>query len=130
MAIATPEIAQIALTQSASRTLHVHNNIPLESLPVKHWTGTYAPTKLEITINGEPFIIVGDDAIPQGTTKDISCTDGCVKVDYMYEFMNGMRKGADTLLYTVPAHAEQLTMHFSWETPWHVELDGAERKAP
>lgn len=121
-----PESA--VLQPPSSRTLHVHNNIPPESLPVKHWTGTYTPTKLNIIINGEPFTIVGDHAIPKGTTKDIPCKDGCLKVEYLYEFMNGMRTGTDIITYLVSETAQDLHLRFSWDTAWHVELDGAERK--
>jgi hypothetical protein len=38
-----------------------------------------------------------------------------------------MRKGSDTVTYIVPDQTPQLELQFSWDTPWHVELIGAQR---
>jgi hypothetical protein len=129
----SPTATQISTVLTAaqtpvSRMLHVHNHISLEDLSVKHWTGTYTPTKLDITINDVPFTIIGDESTPHGSIKNIACSDNCIKVEYAYEFMNGMRKGADTVTYSVGDSAQELNLLFSWDTPWHVELAGAERK--
>jgi|GEM_PF-6542367 len=113
-------------TSIITNTLTIINDIPLESLAVKHWSGTYTPTKLVITINDTPFTIIGENPTARGTRKDVARTGEQLTVTYMYEFMNGMRTGADTVRYTVQGTAAPLTMRFSWGTPWHVEFDHAQ----
>lgn len=113
--------------KKAHHVITVHNKINVKELAVKHWTGTYSPTKLEITLNGIPFIIVGPDAIALDAAQEIPGIDNKISVHYVYEFMNGMRKGSDTIAYHVPSNAERLELSFSWDTAWHVELEGAQR---
>jgi hypothetical protein len=108
------------------KTIRICNKIDAKALGVKHWTGTYSPTKLEISLNNVPFVIVGDNPIALETLQEIPCADNRITVYYHYEFLNGMRKGSDTVFYTC-TDATQLEMRFSWDTPWHVELGGAQR---
>jgi hypothetical protein len=118
---ATPVYAAPQLRQATKKTIRICNKIDAQKLGVKHWTGTYSPTKLEITLNNVPFIIVGSNPTTLETLQEIPCTDNRITVSYHYEFLNGMRKGSDTVIYTF-TDATQLEMHFSWDTPWHVEL--------
>lgn len=111
----------------AQHTVTVRNNIATSALAVKHWTGTYSPTKLEVTLNGIPFIIVGNESIALDAAQEVPLVDNKISVHYVYEFMNGMRKGSDTIVYTIIDVRQPLTLSFSWDTAWHVELDGAQR---
>ncbi len=108
-------------------SIPVTNKIDADTLAVKHWTGTYSPTKLEITLNGVPFNIVGNDAVALDALQQVPIQNNTITVQYAYEFMNGMRKGSDTLTYTVSEQSAPLELRFSWDTAWHVELDGAQR---
>lgn len=115
--------------QTTATTLTIINDIDLKDLAVKHWTGTYTPTKLAITINGIPFTIIGDTTEPvaHGAHKEVPNLENRLAINYVYEFLNGVRKGADTVNYAVQRTTQPLKIRFSWDTPWHVELDGAER---
>ncbi len=110
-----------------SSTVRVCNKIDINKLTVKHWTGKYSPTKLEITLNDVPFVLVGKDVTEMGDIKDVPCPDNQITVHYSYEFLNGMRKGSDTLTYEINDLNAQINLRFSWDTEWHVELDGAQR---
>ena len=108
--------------------VEVRNAIAIDQLAVKHWTGTYRPTKLDITINNVPFTIIGNNAESIGSIKKIPYNNGQLTVQYNYEFLNGMRKGADTVTYTINESTQHIPVRFSWDTAWHVELDGAQRQ--
>lgn len=107
--------------------IRIQNKINVKELAVKHWTGTYSPTKLEIKLNGIPFTIVGKEAMDLHAVYDVPHTENRITAEYSYEFLNGMRKGSDTIMYTITENAPDIELHFSWDTPWHVELNGAER---
>ena len=114
-------------TKPKKEVVRIHNKINIKELAVKHWTGTYSPTKLEITLNGIPFTIVGKEAIDLHAAYEIPHAENRITAEYSYEFLNGMRKGSDTIIYTITENAPDIELHFSWDTPWHVELNGAQR---
>lgn len=122
-----PVSAPTEALQDVKKIVRVCNKIDVNKLGVKHWTGTYTPTKLEITLNNVPFTIVGNNPVTFETIQEISCADNRITAQYVYEFLNGIRKGSDAIIYTFTDHATPLEMHFSWDTPWHIELSGAQR---
>lgn len=126
-AIAAEESAPLKNTKPKKEIIRIHNKINIKELAVKHWTGTYSPTKLEITLNGIPFTIVGKEAIDLHAAYEIPHAENRITAEYSYEFLNGMRKGSDTIIYTITENAPDIELHFSWDTPWHVELNGAQR---
>jgi hypothetical protein len=128
-AITTESMLTKAAEIEAPKTIRICNKINPNALGVKHWTGTYTPTKLEITLNNVLFTIVGTHPVACEALHEIPCADNRITVFYHYEFLNGMRKGSDTIVYTIIDQPAQLEMKFSWDTPWHIELAGAQRVA-
>ncbi len=126
-ALAAEPATPVKSTKPKKEVIRIHNKINVKELAVKHWTGSYSPTKLEITLNGIPFTIVGKEAVDLHAAYEIPHAENRITAEYSYEFLNGMRKGSDTIIYTITENAPEIELHFSWDTPWHVELNGAQR---
>jgi hypothetical protein len=109
-----------------AQAIMIQNAIDAKMLTVKHWTGTYLPTLLTITINGQVIPVITKGAFAASQPRTIPVTDRVLNVEYYYEFMNGMRKDTNKVHYTLAENATTLTMSFSWDTPWHVAFDHAQ----
>lgn len=108
------------------RTITIRNTIDKPMLSVKHWTGTYVPTLLKLTINDQSIDIIDDKkVIPAGDTLSVKTTGNTITTDYEYEFMNGMRKGSGSTVFDLEPGTQNLNMTFTWDTKWHVEFDKA-----
>jgi hypothetical protein len=107
------------------RNIVIHSTIETAMLTVKHWTGTYTPTLLTITIGEHVIPIVTNGTLEPPQPYTISVEDDTFTVEYYYEFMNGMRKERNMFQYMMTEQTDQLDMSFAWSTPWHVAFDKA-----
>jgi hypothetical protein len=111
---------------SQGTTLTIENGIDTSMLTVKHWSGTYFPTKLTVEINGQMTKIVENGTLLPQQPLVVPVAEKKLAVTYTYEFMQGMRKDEKSLNYLVTDNADVLKMSFNWNTPWHVTFDHAE----
>lgn len=122
----TPTPESQLKTASNVRTITVLHAMDMPMLTVKHWTGTYVPTKLTVTINEQPIPIIEDSLLVQPIPHTVSVSDNKFVVHYYYEFMNGMRKEENSFTYCLADAATTLQMSFDWTTPSHVVFDHAD----
>ena len=108
------------------RTITVLHTMDIPMLTVKHWTGTYVPTKLTVTINDQLIPIIEDSLLVQPTPCIVSVSDNKFVMHYYYEFMNGMRKEENSFTYCLADAATTVQMSFDWTTPSHVVFDHAD----
>ncbi|HEV2916586.1 MAG TPA: hypothetical protein VGW78_02465 [Candidatus Babeliales bacterium] len=112
--------------QTSGRSIIIQHIIDIPTLTVKHWTGTYSPNLLTVTINNHEIPIVVDSKLVSSTPHTITIEDTTFTMTYYYEFMGGMRKDKQTFTYTLTGpQVSALNMSFSWDTPWHVVFDNA-----
>ncbi len=95
----------------------IKNNIEPAMLHYKHWSGTYQPTTFVITINGQE--------IKPETQYDITITNNQLAVRFDYAFLNGKKKGAKIVSFTVNTNKPTLNLSFSWDDKWQVIIDNA-----
>jgi hypothetical protein len=108
------------------RTITVQHVMDIPMLTVKHWTGTYVPTKLTVTINDQLIPIIEDSLLVPPIPYTVSVSDNKFVMHYYYEFMNGMRKEENSFTYCVADAATTVQMSFDWTTPSHVVFDHAD----
>jgi hypothetical protein len=121
----TPTTEILPQPASNMRTITVQHAMDIPMLTVKHWTGTYVPTKLTVTINDQLIPIIEDSLLVQPTPYAISVSDNRFVMHYYYEFMNGMRKEENSFTYCLADAATTMHMSFDWTTPSHVVFDHA-----
>lgn len=109
--VVSPEAVKI------QKIVTIKNNIEPAMLRYKHWSGTYKPTTFVITINGQE--------IKPNTQQDITITNNQLAVRFDYAFLNGKRKGAKIVSFTVNTNKPTLNLSFSWDDKWQVIIDNA-----
>jgi len=114
----TDKISPIVSDKSKiEKIILINNNIQPYMLRYKHWSGTYEPTTFVITINGQK--------IRPHTQYKITIINNQLDVRFDYAFLNGKKKGAKIVRFTLNTNRSALNLSFSWHDKWQVIIENA-----
>jgi len=90
----------------ANRTITIHNGIEKKMLGYKKF-GTHYPTSFKL--------LVGSTVIEQNSSTTALIKNNELVVQYNFEFMNGYRKGAKEVTFTLKPETESISLGFNWK---------------
>jgi hypothetical protein len=71
------------------------------------------------------YITANEKIIDQGQSAQIPITNNTIKISYNYSFINGYKKGAQQIIFTIPSERKTLNLGFSWSNKWRITTSSA-----
>lgn len=102
-------------TNAQTRTISVHNGITKKMLTYKYLFMKYKPSSLSILVNGQE--------LEQDVTQNITLVNNQLTIELAWEFLNGKRTGARTIIFEILPGVDTIELTFNWKEKQKVLID-------